>query len=112
GRDDQFYDLEAGRAGWLRVRAWFSGVPHRYASDAVQLFDGAGSESLRLPPPLTPGGSSLADIQATLDARGESKVEVQRDRTQVGARLRVAPTLWLLAQYRLESRKGEMPWGV
>jgi Putative outer membrane beta-barrel porin, MtrB/PioB len=112
GRDDQFYDLEAGRACWLSVRAWFSGVPHRYASDAVQLFDGAGSESLRLPPPLTPGGSSLADLQATLDARGESNVEVQRDRTQVGARLRAAPTLWLFAQYRLESRKGEMPWGV
>jgi hypothetical protein len=22
GRDDQFYDVEAGRAGWLRVRGW------------------------------------------------------------------------------------------
>jgi len=112
GRDDQFYDLDAGRAGWLRVRGWFSGVPHRYANDAVLLFSGAGSETLRLPPSLTPGGSSLAQIQAELDARGKSKVAIQRDRGQLGVRLRLLPTLWLNAQYGLESRRGDIPYGV
>jgi hypothetical protein len=112
GRDDQFYDVDAGRAGWLRVRGWFSGVPHRYANDAVQLFDGVGSSSLRLPPPLTPGGSSLADIQAVLDARGTSEVEVHRDRSQVSVRFRPHPELWLNARYALESRRGDIPYGV
>ncbi|HKA15165.1 MAG TPA: MtrB/PioB family outer membrane beta-barrel protein [Myxococcota bacterium] len=112
GRDDQFYDLEAGRAGWLRVRGWFSGIPHRYANDAKILFDGDGSDSLRLPPGLTPGGSSLAQIQAALDSRGESKVEIQRDRSQLGVRLRVLPTLWLNAQYGFETRRGDIPYGV
>jgi MtrB/PioB family decaheme-associated outer membrane protein len=110
GRDDQFYDLDAGRAGWLRVRGWFSGVPHRYANDAVLLFD--GHDSLRLPAPLVPGGSSLAAIQTALDARGEDKVEVQRDRSQVSVRLRAFPELSLNAQYALESRRGELPYGV
>ena len=110
GRDDQFYDLETGRAGWLRVRGWFSGVPHRYANDAVLLFD--GRDSLRLPPPLVPGGSSLADIQSVLDARGQDNVEVQRDRSQLSVRLRAAPTLWVNAQYGLESRRGDRPYGV
>src|SRR5439155_1268883 len=84
------------------------GVPHRYANDAVQLFDGPRSASLRLPPPLTPGGSSLADLQTALDARREGRVEVVRDRSQVGVRLRLFPTLWLNAQYGLESRHGDV----
>ncbi|TMA30242.1 MAG: hypothetical protein E6J87_18690 [Deltaproteobacteria bacterium] len=111
GRDDQFYDLEAGRAGWLRVRGWFSGIPHRYANDATRLF--GGRDSLVLPPPLTPGGSSLADLQAVLDGQGKNReVEVQRDRGQIGVRLRVLPTLWLNAQYGLDTRRGDIPYGV
>jgi hypothetical protein len=112
GRDDQFYDLDAGRAGWLRVRGWWSGVPHRYANDAVQLFDGVGSDTLRLPTPLVPAGSSLADLQSALDARGAGRVEVQRDRAQLGVRVRLHPTFWIHAQYGLESRRGEIPAGV
>ena len=111
GRDDQFYDLEAGRAGWLRVRGWFSGVPHRYANDARSCCSTAAT-SLRLPPPLIPGGSSLTDIQSALDARGQDKVEVQRDRSQLSVRLRATPTLWVNAQYGLESRRGDRPYGV
>jgi hypothetical protein len=110
GRDDQFYDLEAGRAGWLRVRGWYSGVPHRYANDASQLF--VGRDTLSLPPPLVAGGSSLADLQAALDAHGKDDVEIQRDRGQLNVRLRVLPTLWLNTQYGLESRRGDMPYGV
>jgi hypothetical protein len=112
GQRDQFYDFEAGRAGWLRVRGWFSGVPHRYANDAVQLYQGAGSDFLALPPSLTPAGSSLTDIAAALAAHGEGTVAVQRDRSQLALRLRLFPTLWLNAQYGLESRKGDIPYGV
>ncbi|MFI5317765.1 MAG: MtrB/PioB family outer membrane beta-barrel protein [Myxococcota bacterium] len=112
GREDQFYDLEADRAGWLRFRGSFSGVPHKYASDATTLWNGGGSDFLALPPGLTPGASSAADIAAALAAHSEGTLEVQRDRTQLQLRVRALPSLSLVAQYGLDDRKGAIPTGV
>ena len=42
------------RAGWVRLRGSFSGVPHNYASDAISLFNGVGGNVLTLPGSLTP----------------------------------------------------------
>ena len=112
GRHDQFYDLEADRAGWLRFRGSFSGVPHNYMSDAVPLFDGVGGSVLTLPAGLVPGASTEADIAAALAARGDDKIDVQRDRTQLSLRVRALPQLDLVAQYGFETRSGESPTGV
>jgi len=112
GRHDQFYDLEVDRAGWLRFRGSFTGVPHNYASDAISLFDGVGGSVLTLPASLVPGASTQAQVAAAFAGRGDDKVEVQRDRTQLGLRVRALPQLNLIAQYGLEDRKGEIPTGV
>ena len=45
-------------------------------------------------------------------ARGTSEVEVHRDRSQVSVRFRPHPELWLNARYALESRRGDIPYGV
>ncbi len=112
GRHDQFYDFELERAGWLRIRGSFSGVPHNYASDAVSLFDGVGNDLLTLPAGLVPGASTEAEVAAALAARGDDKVDVQRNRTQLALRVRALPQLQLTAQYGLEDRSGEIPTGV
>ncbi len=112
GRHDQFYDLEATRAGWLRFRGSFSGVPHNYASDAVPLFNGVGGDVLTLPAGLLPGGSTEADVAAALAARSDHDVAVQRDQTRLALRLRALPELYLDASYGLESRNGELPSSV
>jgi MtrB/PioB family decaheme-associated outer membrane protein len=112
GRDDAFYELTAGRAGLLRLRASHSGVPHRYASDAVALHDGVGGDTLALPAGLVAGASAEAQVAAALDARGEGRLEVQRDRTQTALRLRLRPDLALVGSYGLDARHGEIPSGV
>jgi hypothetical protein len=109
GRDDQFWDLEASRAGWLRFRGSFSGVPHKYASDAVSLWNGAGGEVLTLPGGLSPAGNTPAELAAALASHATGTVEVQRDRTQLALRVRALPSLSLTAQYGLEDRKGAIP---
>lgn len=109
GRGDQFYDLEASRAGWLRFRGSFSGVPHKYASDAMSLWNGGGSDALALPSGLSPAGNTPAALEAALASRAPGTLEVQRDRTQLGLRLRALPSLSLSAQYGLDDRKGAIP---
>ena len=112
GRHDQFYDLEADRAGWVRFRGWFSGVPHNYAKDAISLFNGSRSDFLTLPGSLTPGASTPDQIAAAFEDRGKGTVDVQRDRTQLQLKLRALPELSFVAQYGLEDRRGDIPSGV
>ena len=112
GRHDQFYDLEASRAGWLRFRGSFSGVPHKYGTDDVVLWNGGGSDSLTLPPGLSPAGNTQSALEAALASRALGTVEVQRDRTQLALRLRALPNLSLVAQYGLDDRKGAIPSAV
>jgi len=112
GRHDQFYGLEADRAGWLRFRGSWSGVPHNYASDAISLFNGVGGDTLTLPRSLVPGGSTQADVAAAFEGRGDGKVDIQRDRTQLALRLRALPELSLNFGYALEDRHGDIPTGI
>jgi MtrB/PioB family decaheme-associated outer membrane protein len=109
-RDDQFYELDAGRAGWLRVRGAYSGVPRRYASDAVLLY--GGGDELRLRGGLAPGGSTPEALQAFLADASEHQVELQRNQGQLEARLRVLPELSLVGQLGLIDRHGATPTGV
>ncbi len=109
GRHDQFYDFEASRAGWLRFRGSFSGVPHKYASDATSLWNGTGSDLLTLPAGLSPAGNTADALEAALASHALGTVEVQRDRTQLALRVLALPSLSLVAQYGLEQRKGAIP---
>lgn len=111
GRDDHFYALEAGRAGWLRVRGAFSGIPRSYANDARVLFLGLDGDSLTLPAPLVPGANAEADLAAALAGVGEHTVELQRDRSYLSLELRALPELKLRARYGFEDRGGARPFG-
>ena len=46
GRKDQFYRGQGGLFGLFRLSAFYDSLPHRYANDAHDLFEGVGSESL------------------------------------------------------------------
>jgi MtrB/PioB family decaheme-associated outer membrane protein len=111
GRDDVSAFLDAGQRGWLRVRAYYDELPHRYANDARILFDGVGSEHLTLPSGLVAGGNSDAAIDAALANRGNSRLALQRDKTGVEVQLDANRALTLRAGYRTEERSGERPFG-
>jgi MtrB/PioB family decaheme-associated outer membrane protein len=109
GRDDAFYRAEVGRRGWWRLGLFYDALPHVQANDARSLF--RGSEHLALPPPLTPGSSSLANIDAALGGLGERQLEIERDREGGSFALRPAARLTLSGHWRRERRQGERPFG-
>ncbi|MCH7644612.1 MAG: MtrB/PioB family decaheme-associated outer membrane protein [Myxococcales bacterium] len=111
GRDDQYFYGELGVAGLVRLRGSFSGIPHTFATDATNLYRGAGSGVLRLPASLTPGDNTDLEIIGALQGIEESKLSLQRDRTQLSLDYRPRDDLTLFARYTLEDRDGERPFG-
>lgn len=111
GRDDQFYRIEAGRLGWGRIRSRFDSLRHVYADDARVLFTGAGTEVLGLPPGLPVGTSSVEELTNALSTVGQTQLSQRRDVTGVDFRIRLLPDLNLFADYRLQRRTGERPFG-
>jgi len=111
GRDDQYFYGELGVAGLVRLRGSFSGIPHTFATDATNLYSGAGSGVLRLPPSLTPGNNSDPEISAALQGIGQSELSLQRDRTQLSLDYRPRDDLTLFARYSHEDRDGARPFG-
>ncbi len=117
GRTDDYYSGEVGWLSQLRLRGTWSGIPHSYARDARNLFQGAGSEVLVLPPPLVPGNNpdgpatdpgSVAGALAGID---ESRLRVQRDELGLHLLARPLPDLRLFAGYERTKRDGERPFG-
>jgi MtrB/PioB family decaheme-associated outer membrane protein len=111
GRRDDYYSGEAGWLSQLRLRGTWSGIPHTYASDARNLFQGAGSEVLELPPPLVPGNNPDASVAAALAGIDESRLSVQRDELGLHVLARPLPDLRLFAGYERTARDGERPFG-
>jgi MtrB/PioB family decaheme-associated outer membrane protein len=111
GRDDAFYRGELGRRGWLKLGLFYDEVPHVLANDARSIYPDIGSERLTLPPPLTPNGSTPAQIQAVLDTVGERTLDIQRSRAGTTLGFRATPELSLTGHYRRERRTGERPFG-
>jgi MtrB/PioB family decaheme-associated outer membrane protein len=120
GRDDQVFYGELGFAGFVRLKGSFNGIPHTFATDATNLYRGAGSGALRLPPSLTPGDNrpsltpgdnSDPQIIVALQGIGQSEFSLQRDRTQLSLDYRPRDDLTLFARYSHEDRDGERPFG-
>jgi MtrB/PioB family decaheme-associated outer membrane protein len=111
GRDDQYFYGELGVAGLVQLRGSFSGIPHTFATDATNLYSGAGSGVLRLQSSLTPGNNTDPEIIDALQGIGESELSLQRDRTQLSLDYRPRDDLTLFARYTLEDRDGERPFG-
>ena len=111
GRDDQFYRLEVGRFGWGRFRSTYDSLRHVYADNARVLFEGGGTEELTLPPGLPLGESSPEQIAQALSTVGRSQIGQDRDVTGADFRVRLLPELTLSADYTLQRRSGERPFG-
>ena len=112
GRDDQYYSLDFGRHGTYRVSAFFNSTPHVFATNARVLWEGAGTGSLTLPAGLTPGASSLADVQAAFSSIGESKIALKRDKTGVSLSFFPRKHVEVLAKVAAEWRDGSRPFGT
>jgi hypothetical protein len=111
GRRDDYYSGEIGWLSRLRLRGSWSGIPHTYATDARNLFRGAGSEVLELPPPLVPGNNPDASVAAALAAVDASRLSVQRNELGLQLDARLLPDLRLFAGYERTARRGERPFG-
>lgn len=111
GRSDDYYSGEVRWLSQLRLRGSWSGIPHTYATDARNLFRGAGSEELTLPPPLEPGNNTDEGVAATLAAIDESRLSVQRDELGLHVEARPLSALRLFAGYERTARDGERPFG-
>ncbi len=113
--DDQHYRVDLGIPGSFSLRGSFSGVPHVFATDARSLYEGAGTDVLKLRLPLGPGfipaDLANADISAALAGTSDSTLSIQRDRTRI--RLEFNPLDWLtlFARYGLDESEGERPFG-
>ena len=125
-REDQFYLAELSWLGRARLRGSYSGVPRTYALDARTLYDGVGTDTLRLIPGLTPGGDpaedgisfgfsqgSVTDQQliAALGTVGASRLSVQRNDARGQLDVWLRPDTRLFASYRSMERKGTRPFG-
>ncbi len=95
----------------MRLRGSFNGIPHTFAKDATNLYRGAGSGVLRLPPSLTPGSNGDSEIIAALQGIGQSELSLQRDRTQLSVDYRPRDDLTLFVRYSHEDRDGDRPFG-
>lgn len=112
GRDDQFVRVEAGVFGWLRVKGMYDEVPHRLMNDAKTIFQGVGTEALRLPVGLTPGASTESEIDTILGDLPFHSLAVDRERGRIGVEAKPLRNLRLFAEYRHEERQGERPIGA
>ena len=111
GRDDEYFRLEAGVPGQLRLRASFDRVPHGFANDADILFAGVGHALLTLPPPLVPGDNTAAEVGAALVGIGKRSLSLERDRTHISIDYRRSDRLKFVASYAHEDRDGSRAYG-
>ncbi|MFP8882091.1 MAG: MtrB/PioB family outer membrane beta-barrel protein, partial [Myxococcota bacterium] len=125
--DDQHYRVDLGIPGLWRLVGGFSGVPHVFATDAISLYEGAGTDVLRLRPPLEPGfidagvpnpdGPTVcsttcsASLSLALANTSESTLSIQRDRSRLLLEFHPLDSLSLFARYALDESEGERPFG-
>ncbi|HEY0198422.1 MAG TPA: MtrB/PioB family outer membrane beta-barrel protein [Rhodanobacter sp.] len=109
--DDQYYRLRAGRYGSYKVEAFYRDMPHVVSTDSYPIWNGVGTSNLTLPAGLTPGGSTVAAVQAA--SRNAPRRNVGLVRTREG--LSIEGTLyrnWIgYASVTNEKRNGDRLWG-
>lgn len=109
GRDDQYYQLNAGRYGDFNVTLFFDSVPHVFSTEARSIWTGAGTGNLTLRDGLVPGSSTPAQVTAVAEAAPPTELSVTREKA--GMSLKYAPSKsWdLLMQLSNEWRNGTQP---
>ncbi|HEY4941126.1 MAG TPA: MtrB/PioB family outer membrane beta-barrel protein [Rhizomicrobium sp.] len=112
GRDDQYYELRAGRYGEFAVTAFFDSLPHVYSTEARSIWTGSGTDNLALRPGLTPGASTPAQVSAVAQAAVPTKLSITRQ--EAGLSLTYTPwdSLEIFMQLSNEWRNGTQPIGA
>lgn len=109
--DDQYYKAVFGRAGSYKVQAFLRELPNSLTNNARSIWNGVGSNNLTLPSSLTPGGSTPAQVAATVAATPERTLGVTRNKQGLGYSVYLTPEWTAYANASHEGRKGARPYG-
>jgi MtrB/PioB family decaheme-associated outer membrane protein len=111
-RTDQYYQLKFGKYGLYGAVASFDSTPHVFSTNSKILWSGAGTGDLNLPSGLTPGGSTVAQVEAAF--RNTPFSEVKLTREKAGFAMNYTPSERYEAFFKLsnETRQGMRGFGA
>jgi MtrB/PioB family decaheme-associated outer membrane protein len=101
GRADQYYRVNFGKYGTYGATAFFDSTPHVFSTNSKILWSGAGTGSLELPNGLTPGASTIAQVEAAFRNTPLSEVKLTRDKA--GFAMSYTPSERYEAYFRLSN---------
>src|SRR6202522_4191729 len=109
--DDQYYQAVYGQAGAYKVQAFIRDMPNILSTDAKSIWHGVGSNTLTLPPPLTPGESTTAQVAAVSAATPLQTLQVNRNKEGVNLSGFLTPHWTGYLDVTHERREGARPYG-
>ncbi len=117
GRHDQYYGVEFGHYNDWKVKLFFSETPHVFTDRYKTIWSGIGTDTLKLLPGITPGGSGTTSVDnAAVSAAALNNPTVSLGLTRKRAGVRVDASItktWkAYVGYSLEERKGARPFGA
>lgn len=109
--DNQYFDVNGGRAGQFRFEAFGRSSVNVTSGAARPIWSGIGSSYLSLRPGLTPGGSTPAEVAAASASAPEQTLKVVRDKYGVSLNYFIDRQLTSYAVATYEKREGARPFG-
>jgi MtrB/PioB family decaheme-associated outer membrane protein len=111
GRADQTYQVTLGRYGVFSGTLFYDSLPHVFSTNARILWDGAGTGNLTLPPGLTPGASTAAQVQSMFAALFPGEVSLTREKAGVSLTYTPHELSEVFFRFGYEEREGTRPLG-
>lgn len=112
GRDDQYYQLRVGRYGAFDTLWYFDSIPHTYTTRARSLWNGSGSDRLTLRAGLTPGNSTVAQVNAVAGMVAPESLRIVREKAGNALTFTVDEHTELYARTSVELRNGTQPFSA
>jgi hypothetical protein len=109
--DDQYYQAVYGQAGAYKVQAFIRDMPNILSTDARPIWNGVGSNTLTLPPSLTPGGSTPAQVGGVSAATPVQALQVNRKKEGLNLSAFLTPHWTGYLDVTDERREGARPYG-
>src|SRR5580698_7950270 len=109
--EDQYYQAVYGQAGAFKVQAFIRDMPNILSTDARPIWNGVGSNTLTLPPSLTPGQSTTAQVGAVSAATPVQTLRVDRNKEGVNLSAFLTPHWTGYLDVTHERREGARPYG-
>ena len=109
--DDQYYQAVYGQAGAYKVQAFIRDMPNILSTDAKPIWNGVGSNTLTLPPSLTAGASTSAQVAAVSAATPVQTLQVNRKKEGLNLSGFLTPHWTAYLDVTHERREGARPYG-